>query len=104
MKWYERYFFYITYIVYILYIIIFFGIWSKAPEYLSTINYWRQLFIGILLIYYFHPFSKTVFTEFHRKLAFTSGLFLIGTSILHEVFNFVKTKYVYTRQKISDLL
>ena len=91
MKWYEKTFIYMTYIIYVLYFIVFFGLWNSAPSYLYTLNYWRQIFVGILLIYYFHPFKKTRFTEFHRKIVFTSGLFLLGTSTLHEILPFVKS-------------
>ena len=91
MKWYEITFIYATYTIYVLYFIVFFGLWSSAPSYLYTLNYWRQIFVGILLIYYFHPFKKTKFTEFHRKIVFTSGIFLLGTSTLHEVISFMQS-------------
>ena len=91
MKWYEKSFIYATYVIYVLYFIMFLGLWNSAPLYLYTLNYWRQIFVGLLLIYYFHPFKKTKFTEFHRKIVFTSGIFLLGTSTLHELLHFVKT-------------
>ena len=91
MRWYEKSFIYATYVIYVLYFIVFFGLWNNAPSYLYTLNYWRQIFMGILLVYYFHPFKKTKFTEFHRKIVFASGLFLLGTSTLHEIIHLVKS-------------
>ena len=85
MKWYERWFDYLTYLVILLYFALFFGFWSKAPDYLNAINFWRQALIGFLLIYFFNPWRRLAFNSFHRKLAFTSGIFLLGASTLMEI-------------------
>ena len=73
MKWYETTFIYVSYVVYILYIILFLGIWNKASNYLKIINFYRSIFVSLMLLYFFHPWKKTKFTEFHRKVVFTSG-------------------------------
>ncbi len=78
MIWYEKLFIYMTYCVYILYIIVFFHVSSAAPAYLSMINYFRQLFVGLMLITISNPLrKKMVYSEFNRKLIFTSSLFLL---------------------------
>jgi len=85
MNWFERSFDYLTYFTYLLYIVLFLGLWSQAPDYLNSVNYWRQILIGFLLIYFFNPFQKTKCTEFHRKVAFTSGIFILGASTLTQI-------------------
>ena len=78
MLWYEHVFIYMTYIVYILYIVMFFHISDKAPQYLQTLNYFRQLFVGLMLIFIFNPLRKKIkFTDFHQKLIFSSAIFLL---------------------------
>ena len=78
MLWYEHAFIYMTYLVYILYIIAFFHISDKAPHYLEMLNYFRQLFVGLLLIFIFNPLrKKIIFTDFHQKIIFTSAIFLL---------------------------
>jgi len=90
MLWYQSLFIYVTYIVYILYIVAFFHISDKAPKYLSILNYFRQLFVGITLLFVFNPLRKNiVFTHFHQKLIFTSAIFLllpILTELIHNHF------------------
>jgi hypothetical protein len=86
MKFHEKMFIYATYIVYILYVLAFFGVWGSAPTYLAFFNYWRQVLVGVLLVFYFHPFRKTTFTVFHRKIVFAAGVFLLMTTILHGIF------------------
>ncbi len=84
MKWYEKSFNYLTYFTYFLYIVILFGLWgaNHAEKYLDIVNYWREIIIGILLIYFFHPFRTLKFNDFHRKVAFNSGIFILGATIL----------------------
>lgn len=78
MLWYEKLFIYVTYFVYLCYIFVALGVWHHAPEYLSIINYLRQVYVGITLLVVFNPLrSKIKFTEFHRKIIFTSSLFLL---------------------------
>ena len=78
MLWYERAFIYATYMVYILYIFTFFHISDKAPGYILLLNYFRQIFVGAMLLYISNPLRKNIeFTNFQKKLIFTSSLFLL---------------------------
>ena len=78
MLWYEYLFIYATYVVYILYFLVSFHISSTAPKYLLLLNYFRQLFVGLMLVYFFNPLrKKIIFNDFHRKIIFTTSLFLL---------------------------
>ena len=101
MFWYETIFIYVTYIVYLLFIITAVGITSflgiskeKSHEYLHRLDYFRQIYIGITLLLVFNPWSKTKYcTEFHKKIIFTSSIFLLfppTVSLFHEIRNIVK--------------
>ena len=90
MKWYETTFIYVTYIVYSLYIITFLGIWHKAASYLKIINFYRSIFVSLILLYLFHPWKKTKFTEFHRKVVFTAGMFLFTSTLLNIIIHYLK--------------
>ena len=92
MEWYENLFIYVSYIVYCLYLIVFLGIWDKASGYLHIINYYRQIAVSLLLLYFFHPWrKKTKFTEFHRKVVFTAAIFLFTSTLLSVIVNILES-------------
>jgi len=65
---------------YILYFIVLFGIGGYAPEYLSYLRSFLKIYIAILLIILYNPYTfkkKKEFGEFDRKLVFSSAIFLL---------------------------
>ena len=103
MFWYETVFIYVTYVVYFLFIITAIGISNylgfsedKGKEYLERLDYFRQIYIGITLLLVFNPWTKTKYcTEFHKKIIFTSSIFLLlppTVSLFKEVRNMIDIK------------
>ena len=103
MFWYESVFIYVTYAVYFLYVIIAINISNyiglsedKSHEYLDRLDYFRQIYIGITLLLVFNPWTKTKYcTEFHKKIIFTSSIFLLlppMVSLFKEVRNMIDIK------------
>jgi len=103
MFWYESVFIYVTYAVYFLYIIIAINISNyiglsedKSHEYLDRLDYFRQIYIGITLLLVFNPWTKTKYcTEFHKKIIFTSSIFLLlppTVSLFKELRNMIDIK------------
>lgn len=84
MSIYKSIFLYGNMILYILSFFVIFGITTIAPIYLKYIRSFLQIYIGILLIILYNPltFKKKDFTEFDRKLIFSSGIFLLLSSAL----------------------
>jgi len=70
---------------YILYIITALGIFANAPAYLDTLQYYAKIYICLFLIIRFNPFKKVEFTDLDRKVAFSSGLFLLSTTIINQI-------------------
>lgn len=99
MKWYEKTYFITLYISYFLYGIALFGIWDKAPEYYESLNYYLKIYVSLILIYFFNPFSKEKMNKFHREVAFSAGVFLITTT---SITSFIKNIKKSGRQ-IKDL-
>jgi len=64
----------------LFFIISLIGVYSRAPEYLNTLNMIVKLYISIFLIIYFNPYSKHTFTEFDRSIVFKAGIFLLLTT------------------------
>ena len=56
------------------------GIWGESYAHLDTLNEVYKIFIGLVLIYFFNPWSKEKLNEFNKKIAFSAGLVLIFTS------------------------
>ena len=85
MLWYETVFIYITYVVYFLFFISIIGISQflgiskeKSHIYLHNLDIFRQLYVGITLLLVFNPLKKVKrCTEFHKKIIFTSAIFLL---------------------------
>jgi len=64
----------------ILYIISYLELGYQPYMHLDTLNEVYKIFIGIVLIYFFNPWSKKTLNDFNKKIAFSAGLLLIFTS------------------------
>ena len=64
-------------ILHVLYISVFFGILSINPIYINAFNTSVQLFIGVFLIWRFHPFRSHELKQYDSKIIFGSGIFLL---------------------------
>ena len=81
------------YASYILYLIAYFQIDYYNPEYLQTLELVMKYYVIGFLIIRFNPFIHTKFTEFDRKVVFSSALFLLATTTFSEYakqFNFIE--------------
>ena len=75
---------------YVLYFIIYFGLVSKAPEYLFILQTAVKLYISLYLIFKFNYFTQLPFNNFDKKIAFNAGVFLFTTIVfgdLYYIFN-----------------
>ena len=83
MKTYETLYVYGKYLLYVLYLLAALGIWSQAPEYLSSLEYFLQIFVGVLLIVFNNPITKHKPSPIDKKLAFSAGFFLLASTTLN---------------------
>lgn len=101
-KIYERIFDFTLVTLYVLYIIIVYTIYSsqqisidnglikgvfsetKLRDYLDKLQLFLRVLVVFILLIRFNPFSNSTFTDFDRKLVFTSALFLISTTGINE--------------------
>jgi hypothetical protein len=84
IKYHQVFFNVALYTSYILYIIAFFQIEYYNPRYLDMLeNVMKYYVIGFLLIR-FNPFIKSSFTEFDRKVVFSSAIFLLATTTISQ--------------------
>jgi hypothetical protein len=82
---YKKIFLYGINLSYILYFIVLFGITGYAPEYLNYLRNFLKVYIAVLLIVLYNPYTfrkKSEFGEFDRKLVFSSGIFLLLSTTL----------------------
>ena len=92
-KIYKDIFLYGINISYVLYFMVFIGISSMAPKYLSILKNFLQIYIALLLIYLYNPltYKKRNFTDFDRKLVFSAGTFLLlSTTLIGTVEEYLK--------------
>ena len=89
----------VIYITYALYLIIFFGLSSAAPKYLSELNFYVHIFIAFFLLYRFNPFRTIQFNELDRKVAFSAGVFIVTTSTFSEL----ALKHLYYIHKLFQV-
>ena len=83
MKTYETLYVYGKYLLYVLYLLTVLGIWSQAPQYLNSLEYFLQIFIGVLLIVLNNPITKHKYSPIDKKLAFSAGFFLLASTTLN---------------------
>ena len=83
-KWHQKLYYLLSYFSIFLYILAFIGLSLSAPNYLLLLQEIMKIYISIILILRFNPFHKIKFNknnyEFDRKLAFSSGVFLLLTT------------------------
>jgi len=83
-KWHQKLYYLLRYFSIFLYIVAFIGLSFNAPKYLLFLQEIMKIYISIILIFRFNPYYKIEFNknnyEFDRKLAFSSGVFLLLTT------------------------
>ena len=88
----------VMYITWLLYFAIALGISVNAPEYLNTLQSFLKIYISLFLIYRFNPFRKVKFTELDSKIAFSAGVFLLGTTAIDGIIqNYISTFKEYIK-------
>jgi hypothetical protein len=85
LKNYQSIFIYLLILSYILYALIFIGIVNNSPSYLETLNFVLKIYVSLVLLIRFNPLINRPFTEFDKKIVFSSALFLISTTTINEV-------------------
>ena len=81
----EKTYFTVKFVFWTLYIIVLLGVWSAAPKYLNIVDDVLKIVVGATLIYFFNPWRKTVCTNFHRKVVFTSAIIILLSSSLKSI-------------------
>ena len=73
-------------LTYLLMALIIVGGFDSAEKYLSDIQYYLKIYVCLFLIYRFNPLRKVQeCTYFDRRVAFSSGLFLLFATLINEV-------------------
>ena len=89
LKLYENIFFVGVLLTYIFIVSIIFGFGgNKIGDYLSILNFFMKIYICLLIIYRFNPFVKSSFTDFDKRLVFSSSIFLLYTVTIEEFFKY----------------
>lgn len=72
------------YLSYILYFVAYFNIGIYTPEYLTMLQAVMKYYVIIFLLIRFNPVVTTKFTNFDRKVVFSSAIFLLTTTAFNE--------------------
>ena len=70
------------YLSYLFYFVAFFQLKTYNPEYLVLLQSGMKYYIIAFLLIRFNPFTQVRFTEFDRKVVFSSAIFLLTTTVL----------------------
>ena len=70
------------YLSYIFYFIAFFQLKTYNPEYLVLLQSGMKYYVISFLLIRFNQLTRVRFTEFDRKVVFSSAIFLLTTTIL----------------------
>lgn len=87
----DRIFTAIVRLSYVLIVLTSFGIYNINPEYLTSLNYYINVYVCLFLIWRFNPF-RTIneFTKLDKKIAFSAGMFILTTTLLNQYMNSIK--------------
>ena len=72
------------YLSYILYFVAYFKIGIYTPEYLTVLQSIMKYYVIMFLLIRFNPFVVTKFTDFDRKVVFSSAIFLFTTTAFND--------------------
>jgi len=72
------------YLSYILYFVAYFNIGLYTPEYLTMLQSVMKYYVIIFLLIRFNPVVTTRFTNFDRKVVFSSAIFLLTTTAFND--------------------
>lgn len=101
MKYHELVFDVALYLSYILYIVVYLRI-GPSNKYQKILENIMKYYVIAFLLIKFNPFTKSNFTEFDRKIVFSSAIFLLTTTTISqyakdfnilEILNF--SKYIH---------
>lgn len=71
-------------LTYVLFISLILGIsFLNNPKYLTTLEYYLQIYIGLFLMWRFNYFRNPVFTVLDKKIAFSAGVFLLIATVVN---------------------
>lgn len=90
----------VTYVTWLLYIAIALGLSAKAPQYLDDLHSFIKIYISLFLIYRFNPFRRVKFTGLDARIAFSAGLFLLGTTAIDGI---LKTYLSSIKEYVSKI-
>jgi hypothetical protein len=72
---------------------------TNADKYSLILDYYVKIYICLYLIIKFNPFVKTEFTNHDRRVAFSSGLFLLSTTVIYKLLmNFSKINLFFFKK------
>ena len=71
-------YFLLNFIFIVLYIVSYFN--TNFRKYLDVLNEIYKVFIAVVLLYFFNPWSKKQLNKFNKKIAFSAGLLLLLTT------------------------
>lgn len=72
------------YLSYFLYIIAYLQIGYYNPKYLDMLQMYMKYYVTLFLLIRFNPFTNNTFTEFDRRVVFSSAIFLLTTTAFNE--------------------
>jgi len=72
------------YLSYFLYIVAYLQIGYYNPRYLDMLQLYMKYYVTLFLLIRFNPFTNSHFTEFDRKIVFSSAIFLFTTTAFNE--------------------
>ena len=80
----ENIFLYSINVSYILYFFVLIGVGNFAPFYLDLLKNFLKIFVGALLFIRYNPitYKEKRFSEFDRRLVFSSSIFLLLSTAL----------------------
>ena len=90
--------------LHLVYISVAFGFLENEPQYLGTVDYLVKVFMALFLIWRFNPWAKIAFSDFDRRVVFSSGIFLFTVTIVNNyLLSYVKKGKVIGKSAVQSV-
>jgi len=84
MKYHEAFFNSVLFFSYLLYLVAFLQIEHYNPQYLDMLGIIIKYYVTFFLLLRFNPLIKSKFTDFDRRIVFSSAIFMLTTTTISE--------------------
>lgn len=76
--------------------------YSNSKLYFENFSFYYQVYVCLLIIYYFNPYMNVSLTKVKKQMIFSSALMLLFSIGIHSIFNKIKNHLIFIKDKVKN--